>query len=309
VKAVRIHEYGDPSVLKYEDAPLPELRENDVLIRVHSVGVNPVDWQTRSGRRQEEMEYPLPLVVGWDFSGLIEDVGVAHTNLEKGDKVYARPDITRDGAYAEYIAVDASEIANVPESVPLEVAASIPLCSLTSWRALFDHADLKSGQTVLIHGAAGGAGIFGIQLAKNAGAHVVATASKDGIDLVRSLGADEVIDYTAEDFTTRGRFADVVYDTVGGDTLPRSFDVVKRGGFVVSITGNPDEELVKASGARGELSIVRPDAKRLAEIAALVDGGKLRSVVTREFPLTDAAAAQVASETRRTRGKMVLRVM
>ena len=159
MKAVRIHEYGDLSVLRYEDALTPTLRENDVLVRIHSAAVNPVDWQTRMGNRPEA-EYQLPLIVGWDFAGTIESVGQATTTLAEGDRVYARPDITRDGTYAEYIAVDAGEIAKVPESVPLEVAASIPLCSLTAWRALFDHAGLAKSQTVLIHAAAGGVGIL-----------------------------------------------------------------------------------------------------------------------------------------------------
>ena len=307
MKAIRIHDYGDLSVLRYEDAPTPELRENDVLVRIHSAAVNPVDWQTRMGNRPEA-EYPLPLIVGWDFAGTIESLGRASTTFAVGDQVYARPDISRDGTYAEYIAVDADEIAKVPQTVPLEVAASIPLCSLTAWRALFDHGGLSESQTVLIHAAAGGVGIFAVQLARMVGAHVVATASKDGLDLAASLGADEVIDYTCEDFTARGRFADVVLDSVGDGTLRRSFEVVKPGGIVVSICAGPDPRLAAKHEARGELSIVRPNAGRLAKIAKMVDAGQLRPVVTREFPLAEAAAAQEISETRRTRGKIVLRV-
>jgi NADPH:quinone reductase-like Zn-dependent oxidoreductase len=307
MKAVRIHEYGDSSVLRHEEAPMPVLRENDVLVRVHSAGVNPVDWQTRKGNRPEA-EYQLPLIVGWDFAGTVEDVGQAETAFVVGDRVYARPDISRDGAYAEYIAVDAGEIAKVPESVPLEVASSIPLACLTAWRSLFDHAHLTNTHNILIHGGAGGVGIFAVQLASLAKAHTVVTASGDGRDLVRSLGADEVIDYTAEDFTSRGPVFDVVYDTVGDDTLRRSFDVVKPGGIIVSITAVPDQRLAAERGVRAEVSIVRPDAARLSEITTMVDAGKLRSVIAREFPLAEAVAAQQMSEGRHTHGKIVLRV-
>lgn len=307
MKAVRIHEYGDPSVLKYEEAPLPVLLENDVLVRVHSAAVNPVDWQTRKGNRPEA-EYPLPLVVGWDFAGTVEDVGQTGTRFAVGDAVFARPDITRDGAYAEYIAVDVGEIARVPKSIPLEVAASIPLACLTAWRSLYDHAHLTDTHRILIHGGAGGVGIFAVQLASFAKAHTVVTASGDGLDLVRSLGADEVIDYTAVDFTSLGPVFDVVYDTVGDDTLRRSFDVVKPGGIIVSICAVPDQRLAVERGVRAEVSIVRPDAARLKEIAGMVDAGKIRSVIAKEFPLADAVSAQQMSEARHTHGKIVLRV-
>jgi NADPH:quinone reductase-like Zn-dependent oxidoreductase len=307
MKAVRIHEYGDPSVLKYEDAPVPVLRGNDVLVRVHSAAVNPVDWQTRKGNRPEA-EYPLPLIVGWDFAGTVEDVGQTGTQFAVGDQVYARPDITRDGAYAEYIAVDAGEIAKVPTSVPLEAAASIPLACLTAMRSLYDHAHMTEAHRILIHGGAGGVGIFAVQLARLANAQMVVTASGEGLDLVRSLGADEVVDYTAVDFTTLGPVFDIVYDTVGDDTLRRSFDVVKPGGIIVSICALPDQRLAAERGVRAEVSIVRPNAARLTEIAGMVDAGKIRTVIAREFPLADAISAQQMSEGRHTHGKIVLRV-
>ncbi|WP_236792242.1 NADP-dependent oxidoreductase [Amycolatopsis sp. GM8] len=307
MKAVRIHQHGDGSVLKVESTPLPSLGANDVLIRVHTAAVNPVDSLVREGIFKFS-ERPFPWILGWDFAGTVVDLGTSDTSLSLGDVVYGRPALDRDGTYSEYVAVDPGEIAKAPRSITLEQAASLPLVTLTAWKALFEIGELKPGGTALIHAAAGGVGSAAVQLAKHRGAHVVATASGDGIDLAKSLGADEVIDYRNEDFTARGRFADVVLDTVGGDTLERSYDVVVPSGTLVTVAGAPDADKARQLGITAETFILDSNGPRLAEIAELVDSGAIRPVVTKAFDLDDVQEAHSLIDSGRTRGKIVLRV-
>ncbi|MGQ4516420.1 zinc-binding dehydrogenase [Streptomyces sp. DW26H14] len=307
MKAVRIHRYGDRSVLRLESVALPTLGGNDVLVRVHAAAVNPVDWLVRSGAFALE-EHSFPLTLGWDFAGTVVDLGTAQTSLVVGDLVYGRPALTRDGSYAQYLAVDAGEIAKAPRSTPLEQAAGLPLATLTAWKALFDIGHLSAGQTVLIHAGAGGVGSAAVQLAKHFGARVVATASGDGIDIAKSLGADEVIDYKREDFAARGRFADVVLDTVGGDTLERSYGAVVPGGSLITIAGAPDEAEADRLGINVSTFVLDSNGPRLAEIARLVDEGAVRPLVSRTLDLDDVAEAHRLSEAGRTRGKIILRV-
>lgn len=307
MNAVRIHEYGDRSVLQSESVALPTLEGNDVLVRVHAAAVNPVDWLVRSGAFVLE-EHSFPLTPGWDFAGTVVDLGTARTSLAVGDLVYGRPALTRDGSYAQYLAVDADEIAKAPRSIPLEHAAGLPLVTLTAWKALFDFGHLGAGQTVLIQAGAGGVGSAAVQLAKHFGARVVATASGDGIEIAKSLGADEVIDHKQEDFATRGRFADVVLDTVGGDTLERSYGAVVPGGSLITIAGAPDAAKADELGITVSTFVLDSNGPRLAEIARLVDEGTVRPLVTRTLNLDDVAEAHRLSETGRTRGKIILRV-
>ena len=242
MKAVRIHNYGGPEVLKFEDAPAPQPGPGEVLVRIHAAAVNPVDWKVRAGRLKERIQYPLPLIPGWDFSGVVEATGPGVTRLKKGDEVYARPDIARNGAYAEYIVAKESEVAFKPKSVDHVQAAAIPLAALTAWQALFDTAGLKAGQKVLIHGAAGGVGSFAVQLAKRKGAHVIGTASGRNQSFLRELGVDEAIDYEKTGFEDVVHDVDVVLDTIGGDTQNRSWKVLKKGGILVSIISPPSAE-------------------------------------------------------------------
>ncbi|MGH8611429.1 MAG: NADP-dependent oxidoreductase [Gammaproteobacteria bacterium] len=200
MKAVRIHTYGGPDVLKYEEVPRPSPGAGEVLIRVRAAGVNPVDWKIREGYLKGRVDHSLPLVLGWDLSGVVEATGPGVTRLKAGDEVYSRPDITRDGAYAEYIVVRETEVALKPKSIDHIQAAAIPLAALTAWQSLFDAAGLSAGQTVLIHAAAGGVGSFAVQLTNWKGAHVIGTASKRNQDFVRNLGADETIDYQTTRF-------------------------------------------------------------------------------------------------------------
>jgi len=309
MKAIRIHEYGGTEVLRLEDAPRPTPGAGEVLIRVHATSVNPVDWKVRAGHAKGYLKYNMPFIPGWDVSGVIESVGSGVSRLKVGDEVYSRPDISRDGAYAEYIAVRESEVALKPKSIDHVHAAVIPLAALTAWQALFDGAKLSSGQTVLIHGAAGGVGTFAVQFAKMKGARVIATASKRNHDFLRSLGADELIDYTTTKFEDVVHGVDAVLDTITGETADRSYGVIKKGGVYVSILAPPNMEKCAALGIRGHHTFVQANPEQLAEIAKLVDSGKLTLTIEKVFPLTEAAAAQQLNAQGHTRGKIAIRVI
>lgn len=309
MKAVRIHEYGAPEVLKYEDAPRPEPGPGEVLIRVHAAGVNPVDWKVRAGYAKDRLKYAMPFIPGWDVSGVVESTGSGATRLKKGDEVYSRPDISRDGSYAEYIVVKESEVALKPKSIDHVHAAAIPLAALTAWQALFDAGKLSAGQTVLIHGAAGGVGSFAVQFAKLKGARVIGTASKKNHEFLRSLGADETIDYNTTKFEDVVRDVDVVLDTITGETADRSWQVIKKGGIYVSILMPPSQEKAAAHGVRCAHTFVQPSVEQLNEIAKLVDSGKLKLTIEKVFPLAEARAAQESNAIGHTRGKIVLRVV
>lgn len=308
MKAVRIHEYGGPEVLKYEDAPKPAPAADEVLIRVHAAGVNPVDWKVRAGYAKERLKYKMPFIPGWDVSGVIEAGGASAKRLNVGDEVYSRPDISRDGSYAEYIVVRESEVALKPKSIDHVTAAAIPLAALTAWQALFDAAKLGAGQTVLIHGAAGGVGSFGVQFAKMKGARVIATASKKNHDFLRSLGADEVIDYNTIKFEDVVHGVDAVFDTITGETADRSWQVIRKGGVYVSILAPPSQEKAAAHGVRAEHVFVQPKIDQLDEIGKLVEAGKVKVIIEKVLPLAEARAAQELNATGHTRGKIVLRV-
>ncbi len=309
MKAVRIHQYGGPEVLRYEDAPRPVVKPDEVLIRVHAAGVNPVDWKVREGHVKSMFTYPMPLIPGWDVSGVVQSTGLDTSRLKAGDEVYSRPDIARDGAYAEYIAVRESEVALKPKSLDHVQAAAVPLAALTAWQALFDAAKIQPGQTLLIHGAAGGVGTFAVQLAKLKGARVIGTASKKNHEFLRSLGADETIDYNTTRFENVVHGVDAVLDTITGETMERSWQVLKKDGILVSILQPPSPEKAAAHGVRCAHTFVQPSVPQLNEIAKLLDAGKLKVIVEKVFPLWEARAAQDLSQTGHVRGKIVLRVI
>jgi NADPH:quinone reductase-like Zn-dependent oxidoreductase len=308
MKAVRIHEYGGPEVLKYEDAPKPLAGPGELLIRVHATSVNPVDWKIRAGYLQQMLKYKLPLIPGWDVSGIVEAAGPG-THFKLGDAVYSRPDMSRDGTYAEYVAVKESEVALKPKSIDHTTAGAIPLAALTAWQALYEAAKISAGQKLLIHGAAGGVGTFAIQLAKLRGAYVIATASKKNHDFLRSLGADECIDYNTTRFEDVVRDADAILDTITGETMERSWKVIKKGGILVSILEPPDPAKAAAHGCRCHHTFVQANAEQLGEIAKLVDSGKLKVIIEKVYPLSEARAAQQSNAQGHTRGKIVLRVV
>lgn len=308
MKAVEMHAYGGPEVLKYEDAARPDPATGEVLVRVHAAAVNPVDWKVRAGHLRGFLNYSLPLIPGWDLSGVVEATGAGVTDWKQGDAVYARPDLRRNGAYAEYIAVRASELGHKPRSIDHVQASAIPLACLTAWQALFDAGGLKAGQRVLIHAAAGGVGTFAVQLAKWKGAHVVGTASERNHAFLRELGADEVIDYTKTNFEEVVRDVDVVLDTLAGQTRDRSWNVLKKDGILVSILGQPSPDDAAQHGVRAAGVFVEPNQAQLGEIAKLVDSGKLRPIIETVLPLAQAARAHEMNQTLHTRGKIVLQV-
>src|SRR5579872_6466503 len=309
MKAVRIHEYGGPEVLKYEDVPRPEPGEGDVLVRVHAASVNPVDWKLRAGYMKGFLDYKMPMIPGWDLSGVVEAVAPGVTAWKKGDAVYSRPDIRRDGSYAEYISVKASELAHKPKSLDHNHAAAIPLAALTAWQALFDAAGLQAGQRVLIHAAAGGVGTFAVQFARWKGAHVIGTASEKNHAFLKELGADELIDYNQARFEDVVRDVDVVLDAMAGETRDRSWKVLKKGGILVSILGQPSQEDAARHGVRGAGVFVQPNQVELEQIGALVDSGKVKPVIEAVLPLKDARKAHEMNRTLHTRGKIVLQVV
>jgi NADPH:quinone reductase-like Zn-dependent oxidoreductase len=270
--------------------------------------VNPIDWKVRAGYMKDFIPHSFPLILGWDVSGVIEELGADATRFKKGDEVYSLADHTHNGAYSEYIVVRESEVALKPMSLHHIRAAAVPLATLTAWQALFDTAQLQREQRVLIHAAAGGVGHFAVQLAKWKGSHVIGTASAKNHEMLYKLGADELIDYTTQRFEDVTRNIDVVLDTIGGDTQERSWQVLKKGGILVSFVQSPSENKGKERDVRGIRLGARPNGQELAEIAKIIDAGNLAPVIDRILPLSEARRAHELSQSGHTLGKIVLRV-
>jgi NADPH:quinone reductase-like Zn-dependent oxidoreductase len=308
MKAVRIHGYGGPEVLRYEECPRPEPGAGEVLVKVHAAGVNPVDWKIRAGYLKDYLRYSLPVILGWDLSGVVASVGAGVTAWKAGDEVYSRPDIARDGAYAEYIVVRESEVALKPKSLDHVHAAAIPLAALTAWQAL-EAGGLSAGQKVLVHAASGGVGSFAVQFAKLKGARVAGTASVRNQAFLKELGVDEPINYETTRFEDVVHDADMVLDALAGEVRTRSWKTLKKGGILVSILGPAPEEEAKAYGVRQTGVMVQANGAQLAEIAKLVDAGKVRVILDEVLPLAEAGKAHDLNATGHTRGKIVLRVV
>jgi NADPH:quinone reductase-like Zn-dependent oxidoreductase len=310
MKAVRLHGRGGPDHLVYEDAPQPHAGLGEVLVRVYATGViaNELKWdatyQTKAGNPRG---LPIP---GRDLSGVVEEVGHSVTALVPGSEVYAMLDYCYDGAEAEYTIALPSELAPKPGTLNHVQAAAVPLSALTAWQGLFDRANLVAGQTVLIHGAAGGVGVFAVQLARWAGAQVIATASARNGDFLRELGATQVIDYTTTCFEEVVKPVDVVFDTVGGDTLQRSWQVVKPEGVLASVVSpRPSTDVAKGHDARFAWFVVEPNCEQLIQIGTLIDAGQIRPIVETVLPLSEARQAYEQGAKGHTRGKIVLRVV
>lgn len=309
MKAVQIHQYGGPDVLMLEEVLRPEPAAGELLVRVQAMGVNPVDWKTRSGRgvagRYGSDQFPL--ILGWDISGTVEEVGDGVTGYEVGDAVFGMPRFPDVGAaYADFVAAPAVELARKPDSITHIQAAALPLVSLTAWQALFDAAELKDGQKILIHAAAGGVGHIAVQLARWKNAFVVGTASANNAEYLADIGVSQFVDYRTERFEEVVGDVDVVLDTMSGETRERSWGVLKRGGMMVSILGQPDPETAAQFGVEAAGILVYPDGRQMADIAALVDGRKLRPHVEAVYPLSEAAVAHDHVQRGHTRGKVVL---
>jgi len=301
IRAVRIHAFGGPEVLCFEDVPRPEPWTGETLCRVHAAGVNPVDWKIREGH----LPSPLPSIMGIDFSGVVEACGAEVTEFHVGDAVFGQ--VADDsGSYAEYAIAPASHITHKPEAIDHVHAAALPVSALTAWQALFDSAALSPGQKVLIHAAAGGVGGFAVQFAKWKGAHVIGTASADHLDFVRQLGADQVVDYRTTKFEEAARDVDVVLDTICGETQERSWRTLKKGGILVSLVQPPSEGKARALGLRCALVRQTPRGDQLARIAELVVNGQVKIHVETVLPLQQARRAQELSQSGHAGGKIVL---
>ncbi|MDB6108891.1 MAG: Alcohol dehydrogenase zinc-binding domain protein [Pedosphaera sp.] len=302
MKAVRIHSFGGPDVLRYEEVPRPEPEANEVLVRVLAAGVNPVDWKIREGHFDG---VPLPSILGNDISGVVEALGPAVMDFRLNDPVFGT--VADDsGAYAEYAVAPVSHLARKPASLDDVHAAALPTASLTAWQALFDAGNLQAGQQILIHAAAGGVGSFAVQFAEWKGAHVIGTASLQNHDYVRELGADEVIDYHSTKFEDVVHDVDVVFDTMGGEIQERSWKVLKPGGILVSIVQPPSPEKAQAHGVRGVFMVMKSRGDQLARIADLVARDVVKVHIEAVLPLSEARKAQEMSQSGHTRGKIVL---
>lgn len=314
MKAIRIHEYGGPEVLRYEDVSRPEPGEGEVLVRVRAAGINPLDIKVRKGLIQSTPPR-FPMTLGRDLSGTIEQLGSGVSGFEIGDGVFARVDASRDGAYAEYCVVRAQDLAKKPTTVDHTRAASVPVAGLAAWEGLFAPnvrpdapRRFSIGQSVLIHGGGGGVGSFAVQIAKCRGARVITTARGEDFGMLRELGADQLIDYRKSRFEELVSDVDLVLDLVGGEVQDRSWQVLKPGGVLVSTVSLPSESVARERAVHAAVVGGHSGATQLAELARMIDTGALQPVVSQIFPLTDARAAHEKLEAGQVRGKLVLRV-
>jgi NADPH:quinone reductase-like Zn-dependent oxidoreductase len=306
--AWRVHEFGPPDVMKFERVPRPEPGPGEILVKVEAAGVGPWDGWIRAGK--SALPQPLPLILGSDLSGEIVTTGPGVSELRVGEQVYGVTNPQFIGAYAEYALASAAMVSSKPTSLTYIEAASVPVIAVTAWQALFDQAQLKAGQTVVIHGAAGNVGSYAVQLARRAGLQTIATVATDDIAFVRDLGANTVIDYRTQRFEGEARDADAVIDLVGGETQNRSFQVLRRGGKLISAVSRPDQHLAERQGVEAAFFLVNVTSQYLAEIAGLIDGGKLRTRVGAVLPLADAREAHFMLERVRPqpKGKIVLAI-
>jgi NADPH:quinone reductase-like Zn-dependent oxidoreductase len=308
MKAVRMHAYGDIESLVYEDVPKPVPGADEVLIKVQATGVNPVDWKIVEGFGEGWLGHGMPHILGCDVAGVVEAVGSEAKKFQPGDAVLGYTSLAREGTYAEYAIAREAEVIAKPASLDFNNAAALPVGTLTSWQAIFDLAGLAAGEKILIHAASGGVGSMAVQLAKARGAYVIGTASGRNAEFVKSLGADEVIDYTSVKFDEVVKDVDVVFDLLGGETQARSLAVLKKGGFMVTAVQPLDEEALKTHEIRGAMVSAQPNAAQLEEILALVETGKVKTFVEKVLPLSEAKEALQLSKQGRTRGKIVLTV-
>ncbi|WP_223588978.1 NADP-dependent oxidoreductase [Neobacillus bataviensis] len=331
MRAMVIDRYGKVP-MRLAEMPTPEIGEYEVLAEIHAASINPVDFKIRDGKVKLLVKYKMPLILGNDFSGVVAKVGAKVTRFKVGDEIYARPRKSKIGTFAEYIAIHEDDIALKPKNLSFEEAASIPLVGLTSYQALTDILQLQKGQRILIHAGAGGVGTFAIQLAKLMGATVATTASVAGANLVKSLGADEIINYKTEKFEEILKNYDAVFDTLGGEILEKSFEVIKRGGKMVSVSGLPNARFGKEYGsgffktllfsaASHKLTVLekkhnvqytflfmKQSGEQLRIIANFIETGKIKPIIDRVFPFEDAQKAMEYAETGRAKGKIILKI-
>lgn len=306
MKAALIHSFGGIEKIAIEETSIPTPQDDEIQIAIQCAGVNPVDWKIADGLLKSRMEYQFPIILGLDAAGVVSQVGKEVDQFKVGDAVFAfcGKEIVRDGAFAQYICLKASHVALKPQKLSYAEAASIPLSALTAWQSLFDSAHLKPREEVLIHAGGGGVGSFAIQFAKYVGAHVITTTSQANFDYVKKLGADEVIDYTHENFVNsihkkHPEGVDVIYDTVGGETLKASYLAAKQGGRLVTIAGIIDSTIAEKKSLLAESVFVHPDGKELNHIAQLFDENKIFPPRFKRSPLkrSNRPYAKVARDT------------
>ncbi|EOO78036.1 MULTISPECIES: NADP-dependent oxidoreductase [Bacillus cereus group] len=331
MRAMVIDKYGKVP-MRMTEMPTPEINEYEVLAEIHAASINPIDFKIRDGKVKLLLKYKMPLILGNDFSGVIVKVGTKVTQFKVGDEIYARPRKDKIGTFAEYIAIHEDDIALKPKNLTFEEAASIPLVGLTSYQALHDIMQLQKGQKILIHAGSGGVGTFAIQLAKIMGATVATTASEAGENLVKSLGADEIINYKKEKFEDILKNYDAVFDTLGGTTLEKSFDIIKSEGNIVSVSGMPNARFGKEFGsgffktllfslaskkltalekkhnAQYSFLFMKPSGDQLRIIAKYIESGQIKPIIDRIFPFKDTQKAMEYSESGRAKGKIIVKI-
>ncbi|KRL06502.1 NADP-dependent oxidoreductase [Liquorilactobacillus hordei] len=310
MKAIVIKEYGDISNLQEVELEMPVLAEDEVLVENYATSINPIDWKARLGYLKEMYPWKFPVVLGWDVAGVIVQVGNKVTNFKIGDKVFARPDIYADGSrgsYAEYVAVKEDKLALKPDEISFEDAAAVPLAGLTAFQVIVDRLRVKAGDKVLVQGGAGGVGLFAIQIAKHLGAYVATTASKQNHELLKSLGADEVIDYHETKIGDVLNNYDAVFDTV--NAIDDGLAILQEKGRLVTIAGKPNEEQ-KASSKEVSDWWLQPNGKQLKELGNLIVEGKVKVVIDSLYPLTEKGVreAHQRSQEGHARGKLVIKV-
>ncbi|RAK11911.1 NADPH:quinone reductase-like Zn-dependent oxidoreductase [Halanaerobium saccharolyticum] len=310
MKAIVINQYGDKEELTEEELAKPEPEADEVLIEEHAAAVNPIDWKLRYGYLKEKLSFDFPIVLGWDVSGTVAEVGKDVSAFEKGDRVFVRPELTNRGAYAEYTTAREDLVARMPDNIDFKEAAAVPLAGLTAYQCLVNVGELDSDRKVLIHAGAGGVGSFGIQIAKSLGAYVATTGSTKNVEFLKSLGADEVIDYTKDDFSQILEDYDLVIDTLGGEIQDKSLNILKEGGMLVSIVEEPDHKKANELGVTAKLHWLIPDGEELAELAEMMENETLKPVVGSVFPFSVQGVkdAHELSETHHARGKIIIEI-
>jgi NADPH:quinone reductase-like Zn-dependent oxidoreductase len=308
MKAIQVQQYGGPEELKLEEVARPEPGIGEVLIRIYATGVLPIEWKIRQGAFHDIMPAPFPYIPGSAVAGVVEAVGPGVSEFRRGQAVFGR---SNKGSYAEYTTAAVENLALKPEALSFDEAATISGGATTAWTALFETAELRAGQSILIHGAAGGVGLFAVQFARWKGARVIGTVSTPNVDFVRSLGAETVVDYTTTPFEQVAREVDVVLDPIGGDVLERSLRVVRRGGILVSLLVSPSQEQAHELGIRATkntASLPYPSTRLLEDIAQLMVEGQAQTVIRRTFPLHQAERAHELSQSGHGRGRIVLHI-
>ncbi|CAM3686286.1 MULTISPECIES: NADP-dependent oxidoreductase [Paenibacillus] len=310
MKAIIIEQYGGKEQLKEADIPKPTPGEQQVIVKLHATSINPIDWKLREGYLMTMMPFEFPIILGWDAAGVVDEVGEQVTSFKVGDRVFARPETTNRGTYAEFTAVDTHLLAKIPENLTFEEAACVPLAGLTAWQCLFDFGNIQKGEKVLIHAGAGGVGTFAVQLAKHAGAYVATTAGTHNVDLLKSLGADEVIDYKKHDFEKVLSGYDFVLDSLGGENQEKSFTILKNGGKLASIVSEPNQEKAAQKNIKSGNVWLNPNGSQLAKMADLLEQNKLKVLIGHRFPLSveGIREAHAISESHHAKGKIVIEI-